>query len=237
MTSDRTQMTKINEKQPEKIPVQYVEGKACFMDMEIKIDHRALIPRPETELLVSTVARFCREKGWKVPFVLDVGTGSGVIPLGLVRLLKDCRVIGSDVSCEALLLARENLARFGYEDRITLVRSDMFDRFKDGYLNTFDVIVSNPPYVSQKDYENLDPWVLAEPREALYGGIEGMDYLNILAEKSWEYLRPDGLFAVEVGYDQGEKMKDKLRACGFCDVESFKDFNDHERVIVGWKNG
>jgi release factor glutamine methyltransferase len=221
----------------EEIPIQYREGKASFMGMDVLVDPRVLIPRPETELLVSVVARLCREKGWKAPLILDVGTGSGAVSMGLVKLMSSSLVIASDISGEALCVAKENIENLGYEKNITLVKSDMFRRFREGYHETFDIIVSNPPYVSENDYEKLDAWVKAEPRIALHAGAEGMDCLNILAEESSDYLKKGGFLAVEVGYDQAGKMKGKLASAGFVDIASFKDAGSHERVIIGRKNG
>ncbi|MGB2600009.1 MAG: peptide chain release factor N(5)-glutamine methyltransferase [Candidatus Omnitrophota bacterium] len=219
------------------MPVQYREGKTRFLDMEILVDPRVLVPRPETELLVKAVADTCLEKGLKDPFVLDVGTGSGAISAGLAGSLAGCSIIASDVSRDALCVARENVDRLGYAGRVTLAESDMFEAFEDGYFEAFDVIVSNPPYVSEEDYAGLDAWVLAEPRIALYAGVEGMDHLNRLAKESEKFLKKGGFLALEIGYDQAEKVKDKLRLCGFRDIASFKDFNGYERVIIGWKHG
>jgi release factor glutamine methyltransferase len=219
------------------VPVQYMEGKATFMGMDIMVDPRVLIPRPETELLVAVIADLCRERSGKKPLILDVGTGSGIIPLGLAKLIGDCRVIGADISEGALNVARENLRRSGYEDRIRLVVSDMFSAFVPEYENAFDCVVSNPPYVSKRDYERLDAWVKTEPKIALYAGDEGMDYLNLIACQSGRFLAPGGFLAVEVGYDQSKKVKRRFSECGFDDVAGFRDFNGYERVIVGWKHG
>jgi release factor glutamine methyltransferase len=219
------------------IPVQYREGKTRFLDTEILVDPRVLIPRPETELLVRVVADTCMEKGSKDPLVLDIGTGSGAISVGLAGLIADCSIIASDVSRDALCVARKNVDRLGYAGRVTLVESDMFGALEDRHREAFDVIVSNPPYVSEEDYAGLDAWVLAEPRIALYAGVEGMDYLSRLAEESGKFLKKGGFLALEVGYDQAEKVKDKLRLCGFRNIASFEDFNGYERVIIGWKHG
>ncbi|RKY41544.1 MAG: peptide chain release factor N(5)-glutamine methyltransferase [Candidatus Makaraimicrobium thalassicum] len=221
----------------ETVPVQYQEGTAAFMDMNVLVDPRVLIPRPETELLVSVAAGLCRGKSWKSPVILDVGTGTGVIPLGLTKLIEDCRVIGADICEEALNVARENLRRFNREDRVELVVSDMFAAFVPEYENFFDCVVSNPPYVSEKDYEGLDAWVKAEPRIALCAGREGMDHLNVLAGQSGRFLAPGGFIAVEAGYDQAQKVKDAFRVSGFTDITAFRDFNGYERVITGWKRG
>ena len=222
----------------ETIPIQYQEGKARFMDMDIMVDPRVLIPRPETELLVEIVAGICMIKKRKEPFILELGTGSGIIPIALTKLIKDCKVIGSDICEEALSVARSNLEKFDSEDRVELVASDMFEVFAAiGYREAFDCIVSNPPYVSQKDYEKLDAWVRAEPKKALYAGVEGMDYLNIISAQSMRFLRPGGFVAVEIGYDQAEKVKKSFSEAGFEDITGYKDFNEFERVIVGWKHG
>ena len=221
----------------ETIPVQYQEGKASFLGMDVMVDPRVLIPRPETELLVRTVSRLCAEKGWKAPLVLEIGTGSGIIPLGLARLVEGCRVVATDISEDALDLARENLKLFGGGARISLVASDMFAALKDGHREIFDCVVSNPPYVSDKDYENLDAWVRAEPGIALRAGEEGLDHLEAIAAGSARFIKKGGFVAVEVGYDQSAKVKDLFSDNGFEDICSCRDFNGYERVIVGWKHG
>ena len=219
------------------IPIQYQEGKVSFLGIDIAVDERVLIPRPETELLVSVVAKACREAAWKKPLVLEVGTGSGVIPLALSKLVDSSNIVVSDISPEALSVARENFKRNGYENKIQLVNSDMFSAFEGKCEGSFNCIVSNPPYVSKRDYERLDAWVKAEPRIALYAGDEGMDYLDILIEKSTTFLTPGGFLAMEVGYDQAQKVKDRLTLTGFRKVIGYRDFNDYERVIVGWAHG
>ncbi|MFC1548438.1 peptide chain release factor N(5)-glutamine methyltransferase [Candidatus Omnitrophota bacterium] len=221
----------------ETIPIQYQEGTARFLGMDISVDPRVLIPRPETELLVETAAAFCRERAFRNPLILDLCTGSGIISIGLAKILRDCRIIGVDVSEEALEVARENVSRLDQEDKVELVVSDMFAAFDGKYEGSFDCIVSNPPYVSDEDYEKLDAWVKAEPRIALYAGKEGMEYLDMIACESGRFLRPGGFMAVEIGYDQSEKVRNRLDENGFVDIEGFEDINGYERVIVGWKNG
>jgi release factor glutamine methyltransferase len=221
----------------ETVPVQYQQGKASFLGMDILVDERVLIPRPETELLVEVAAGLCRQSSLEKPFILDLCTGSGAVALGLVSMLDGCRVIGSDVSQDAISVARKNIDRFDLGDRVKLLISDMFESFGAEYEGAFDCIVSNPPYVSDKDYVKLDAWVKAEPKIALYAGAEGMDYLSLLIPGSARFLKPGGFLAVEVGYDQAGKVKRQFDACGFEKIDSFRDFNRHERVIVGWKNG
>jgi len=219
------------------VPIQYREGRTRFMDMDILVAPRVFIPRPETELLIRTVADLCQKELLEAPFILDIGTGSGVVPLGLTRFIEGCRVISVDISQNALEVAEQNIARYGRGERITLMRSDMFEVFGAEHEGLFDAVVSNPPYVSDRDYEELDPWVKAEPRVALYAGKEGLDHLSVLVEESPRFLKPDGFVAVEVGYDQGRKVKDLFMKNGFSRVKGLYDFNNYERVIVGWKNG
>jgi len=221
----------------EKIPIQYREGKAAFMGMDILVDPRVLIPRPETELLVEVVCDLCRKSARKRFFILDMCTGSGAVSIAMARQLDNCRVIGSDVCSDALSVAGENLERFDIADKVELVISDMFTAFGPDYDNAFDCVVSNPPYVSEKDFEKLDDWVRSEPRKALYSGKEGMDHLRVIAAESGRVLSSGGFVAVEVGYDQAEKVKASLSENGFIDVTAFRDFNGYERVIAGWKHG
>ncbi|MFH1798338.1 MAG: peptide chain release factor N(5)-glutamine methyltransferase [Candidatus Omnitrophota bacterium] len=215
------------------IPVQYQEGKANFLGMEISVDSRVLIPRPETELLVKVSADLCKKKEWQVPSVLDIGTGSGAVSLGLAKLIKNCRITAVDISSDALDAARKNITKFGYDDKIELVLSDMFSAFEEE-CPLFNCIVSNPPYVSDTDYEVLDDWVKAEPKIALSAGGEGMDYLKTIISMSRKFLVPGGFTAVEIGYDQAEKVKREFVKNNFKDVTGFFDFNNYERVIAGW---
>ena len=221
----------------ETTPIQYEEGKTVFMGMEIMVDPRVLIPRPETELLVKKTAETAMGAGMESPRILEIGTGSGVIALGLTKLMSGCSVISADISEEALQAAAANIEARGAGERIKLVRSDMFSVFGYSYRGVFDIIVSNPPYVSDKDYSELDAWVRAEPEVALRAGSEGMDHLRTLAEEAPTYLRNGGFLAVEIGYDQADKVKNAFRTAGLKDIRSFVDLNGYERVITGVKRG
>jgi len=221
----------------ENIPVQYQEGKAPFMGMDIMVDPRVLIPRPETELLVRTAARFLLERGDEAPYVLEIGTGSGIIPLGMTRLVPGCRVLATDISEDALEVSRKNIEMSGPPGAIELLASDMFSSLGGGFKERFDCVISNPPYVSDRDYRSLDAWVKAEPPAALRAGPEGMDHLEVIASESADFIKPGGFVAAEVGYDQAEKMKSLLVDNGFKEVGTHRDLNGYERVITGWKNG
>ena len=219
----------------ETIPIQYQEGYAKFFDMDIIVDPRVLIPRPETELLVEVVTELCVSKKWKSPNILEIGVGTGIISISLSKRIDKVNILGVDVLKSILSLAWENIERHNSEDNIDLRVSDMFSEVKE--KGFFNAIVSNPPYISESDYEKLDAWVKAEPRIALFGGKEGLDFLNIIAQEASEYLINGGFLALEIGYNQAEVMKKKLIENNFVNITTYKDFNGYERVIVGWKNG
>ena len=221
----------------ETVPIQYETGKALFMGMELEVDPRVLIPRPETELLVRTAIDLCQGIELDSPFLLEIGTGSGIIPLGITKFMKDSRIISTDISEDALIVAKKNIDKFASACDIRLIRSDMFKELDKNNENSFDGIISNPPYVSDKDYEKLDAWVKAEPEIALRGGIEGRDAIDTIISGSYRFLKIDGFLAIEVGYDQAEKVKDLLTRRGFSGVTGFTDHNGHERVVVGRKKG
>ncbi|MBD3380498.1 MAG: peptide chain release factor N(5)-glutamine methyltransferase [Candidatus Omnitrophica bacterium] len=221
----------------ENIPVQYRKGKASFLDIDVSVDPRVFIPRPETGVLVKVVCETCRKEGWDGPRILELGTGSGIIPISLARRLPGVRITAVDISRDALAVAADNINAFGVSGRIDLLESDMFDSLGQGYTEIFDVIVSNPPYVSEPDLARLDVWVKAEPEIALLSGDEGMDHLMIIASRSRRYLKKGGMVAVEVGYDQAEKVKRAFRENGLEEIASFRDEAGHERVITGRKNG
>ena len=220
----------------ETVPIQYETGIARFMGMDIFVDPRVLIPRPETELLIRTVVALCQDRLLESLRVLDIGTGSGIVSLGVAKLLSNVSVLGVDISGDALDVASRNIEKFG-TSAIKLLQSDMFEAVDAELEGTFDVIVSNPPYVSDKDYAKVDAWVKAEPRIALWSGEEGMDHLRILADRGGKFLRSGGFIAVEIRYEQAEKTKCLFAEKGFTEIKGFFDSNGYERVIVGWKHG
>ncbi len=206
----------------EREPVAYITGRKGFRHIELRVDHRALIPRPETELLV--------ELGITLPKaikILDVGTGSGAVALALKHERKDLNVTGSDVSEQALDLARENGQKLGLE--VTWLGSDLLDDVPDEY----DAVVSNPPYVAESERRTLAPEILRhEPEEALFAGQDGLKTIQRLIAQLAE--RPRIGFAVlEVGAGQAMAVGDLMRAAGFGAVHTERDLAGIERVVVG----
>ncbi|MFA6635762.1 MAG: peptide chain release factor N(5)-glutamine methyltransferase [Candidatus Omnitrophota bacterium] len=220
----------------EAIPPQYLDGFAVFMGRRIKVDPRVLIPRPETEILVRTAKDEIELSGKKKSRILDMCTGSGAVAIALAEILPDVKITAADISREALEVAEDNLRHFGFAGRIELAVSDLFSAFGNDSENLFDAIVSNPPYVSDRDFKLLDPWVKAEPAIALFAGEKGMDYLSRICEESPKFLKDGGFLAVEIGYDQYPAVTQKMAECGFSEIKSFKDENGYDRVIMGQKN-
>ncbi|KJJ83228.1 N5-glutamine S-adenosyl-L-methionine-dependent methyltransferase [Candidatus Omnitrophus magneticus] len=220
-------------------PIQYEQNLANFMGMDIYVDERVFIPRPETELLVKTVAEMVslKKSGDEKYLFLEIGTGSGIIPICISKLLPESRIISVDVSRDALSVAKRNIERLVPDSDITLFYSDIFSAVGDIYFEKFDAIISNPPYVSSKDYEKLDAWVKSEPKIALWGGVDGLDYYKKIAENGMKFLKKGGLVGVEVGYDQGLAVKKIFNENSFSNVKSFRDFNNFDRIVIGWKHG
>lgn len=208
-------------------PLQHVIGEVEFMRRDFRCDARALIPRPETEELVSLVLR---ENLAQPARVLDLGTGSGVIGLSLAKEMPpSTEVLLSDLSPEALALSRENAQALEVE--VTLVESDLFSNLE----GTFDLIVANLPYVPERDRASLAPELSHDPEAALFSGEDGMDLVKKFTALVATFLRPGGLVAMEVGHDQGEATAALLEANGLERVEVKADLAGVARFPFGWK--
>jgi release factor glutamine methyltransferase len=198
-------------------PVAYILGRKEFRHISVAVDPRVLIPRPETELLV--------EVGLTLPTgarVVDVGTGSGAVALALKHERPDLRVLGTDVSTDALAVARANAARLGLE--VEFVEADLLD----GVEGPFDAVLANPPYVESG--ARLPPDVAEyEPAGALLAGPDGLDVIRRLVEAAAGVP----LFALEVGAGQAPAVRALLEGAGFGSIELLRDLAGHERVVVG----
>jgi release factor glutamine methyltransferase len=206
----------------EREPVAYIIGKRGFRHIELTVDHRALIPRPETELLV--------EIGIALPEairVLDVGTGSGAVALVLKHERKDLNVTGSDISEQALNLARENGQKLGLD--VEWLRSDLMDDVPDEY----DAVLSNPPYVAESERATLAPEILRhEPESALFAGDDGLETIRRLLAQLAERKRVRTA-ALEVGAGQADPVSELMRRAGFPRVRAERDLAGIKRVVVG----
>ena len=211
-------------------PLQYVLGEWDFRTLTLSCDRRALIPRPETEELVTRVLAYLADRRTGgVPLVVDVGTGTGAIILSIAAEYRgEAALLGTDVSEDAILLARENAVRCGLDGRVKFAVADGLDDFDEP--QSVDVIVSNPPYVSTAEWEALDPRVRDyEPRLALDGGPAGLDFYDRYLGDAVNLLKPGGAAFFEIGEGQGPALRELMAAYGFADVRIDRDFAGHDR--------
>lgn len=217
-------------------PLQYVLGTAVFRDIELRSDPRALVPRPETEVLVEEVLVWARLQDRSLTG-LDVGTGTGAIALSLLKEGPFQRMVGTDSSLEALALARENAEALGLQESLELRAGSLFEPLTEGEL--FDVVVANPPYIPEPDRNSLQPEVRDwEPSGALFAGPQGLDVLIPLVRGASAHLRGGGLFATEVGDGQGPGVARELEDTGvFRQVTVKPDLAGRGRVVLGVASG
>jgi release factor glutamine methyltransferase len=206
-------------------PLQYLTGQQQFMDLVLEVVPGVFVPRPETERLVEEALRLIEDV--KVPVVVDVGTGTGAVALALKRYRPDARVLATDLSPEAIALARKNAARLGLD--VDILPGDLLRPVPPELRGSVDLLVSNPPYVTEAEYESLPDEVKAEPYEALVGGTA---IHRRLAAAAVEWVHPGGWLAVEIGADQGTGVsalfKEHLER-----VQVLPDLAGRDRVVRG----
>lgn len=212
-------------------PVQYVIGQTEFMGHVFRVDKRALIPRPDTEVLVEQVLKDEALWAGDRSVVVDVGTGSGCIVLSLALARKGL-FLAIDRSAEALELARENAAALGVADRVGFTLADDLSDWVEP--ESADAIVANLPYIRTAEWAKLPVHIKDhEPRLALDGGEDGLSVIRQLVEDGAIVLKPGGRLYLEIGYDQGSAVCELMKAGGYRDVGLFKDFGGRDRVVCG----
>ena len=212
------------QKRKASMPLQYILGTQGFMGMELKVTPDVLIPRSDTEVLVEQVLG----DGVKDMSVLDLCTGSGCILLGLMKNETGIQGTGADVSEKALQVAKDNAKT--QEIRAEWLLSDLYSAIS----GKFDVITSNPPYIRTSEIEHLMPEVgKYEPRSALDGGADGLDYYRKIVKDAPKYLNPGGRLYLEIGSEQGEAVKTLLEENGFNEVRIIRDYARLDRVVTG----
>jgi release factor glutamine methyltransferase len=211
-------------------PLQYVVGRAAFRDLELAVDPRVLIPRPETEVLVETVLEW--SSGREALDGLDLGTGSGCIALALLSEGPFRSMVATDASADALALAGVNARAAGVADRIELREGPLWETTAKG--ETFDVVVSNPPYVADAESAGLEPEVRDwEPASALFAGPRGLEVLEAVVDGAAARLRPGGLLALEVGAGQTEAVAERIRGSGLFGAPAVRrDLAKRPRIVT-----
>jgi len=210
-------------------PPYRILGRRSFYGLEFKLSKATLEPRPDTEILVDAVLDQLKDRKQEKLAIVDLGTGTGAICQALLSQLPNARGLGVDLSSDALATAEENAALNGLSERFAVRQSDWFENIS----GTFDVIVSNPPYIEAKVIPSLDREVRDfDPHFALDGGDDGLDAYRAIAAQARPFLNENGLVAVETGFDQRQSVDEIFRKHGFALVEARKDYGGNDRAQV-----
>jgi release factor glutamine methyltransferase len=206
-------------------PLQHLTGEQTFRRISLEVRPGVFVPRPETEVLVGLA--LAELEGVAGPFVVDVGTGTGAVALSVKHERPDASVFATDLSADAVELARSNGSRLGLD--VTFLEGDLLDPLPGELLGRVDVVMSNPPYIDPDVYDDLPAEVRADPELALIGGVELVDRL---ATDAARWLRPAGLLAIEIGDAQGAEVIRRLQG-RFRDLRVEPDLTGRDRVILG----
>lgn len=213
------------EKRREHIPLQYILGTQPFLGREFIVTPDVLIPRIETEQLCTMAIGEAIDRGAKLS-VLDLCTGSGCIAVSLALALPESTVDACDLSEKALSMAQHNAEQL--HAHVAFLQGDLLSAAEG---RTYDMIVSNPPYIPRQECTKLQPEVLQEPMMALDGGEDGLNFYRRIAMNAPKYLNPGGTLLMEIGYDQGESVPALLSEAGFSAPQVFRDQYDHDRIV------
>jgi len=237
---EKTKLENNIRKRIDKIPLQYITKHQEFMGMDFLIEKGVLIPRPETEILVEEVIKKLK----KYPYydnlsIADLGTGTGVIAISIAKFIDNITVYATDISKKSLKVALKNAQKHDCKDKITFLLGDLFEPFKNKIkIFSLEAIISNPPYINSNDFKLLPSEVKDnEPKIALFGGIDGLDYYRKIIKKSTQYLKKNGFIALEVGFSQSKIVKELIIKEGKFnqDIEIIKDYLGIDRVVIAYK--
>lgn len=212
------------------VPLQYLVGEAYFAGNRYFVDKHTLIPRPETEIAVEkSLSKFAKQESLKI---LDIGTGSGCISVELAKFYEKSEITACDISEKALAVAKKNACRYFVDSRINFVCSDVFS----GITGNFNLIVSNPPYISKKDVNRVQGDVFAfEPHNALFADDDGLFFYKKIIKEAENYLLDKGYIVFELGENQSSEVADYFLQNGFVNIELTKDLDGINRVISAQK--
>jgi len=204
-------------------PLQYILGETEFYNCEIKVNRHVLIPRPETEFLVEKIIL----ENPKIKKILDIGTGSGAIAIALAKLMPNCKIDAIDISINALEIAKNNAVKNNVN--INFFHSNIFENVNHQY----NVIVSNPPYISENSFIQLQPEITKfEPVMALVANENGLYFYRKILEDAKEYLANNGKIYFEIGHNQAKKIKNIATLNGFKNIELCRDLNNFDRIMM-----
>lgn len=217
-------------KRETRYPLQYILGESYFFGRRFVVNEAVMIPTPETELLCESALQFLRYRELSTPRILDVGCGSGVVCVTMKLESPESSVTALDISGDALTVASKNAELLDAQG-IDFLESDIYSALTDSAR--FDLILSNPPYIADSEYEGLPPEVKADPRVALTSGEQGLDIIRTLIDQAPNYLAPGGRVMFEIGYDQAELIAKMVDAdARYKSHVLLKDLNDIDRVVI-----
>lgn len=222
------------DRRKEGYPIQYIINEKEFMGLDFYVEEGVLIPRPDTEILVEYILDYIDKVYGKEKIdLLDIGIGSGAIGISIAYYKKNANVYGVDISDSALRVSNINRVRFNLNN-VTLIKSDLFENIDKN--RKFHIIASNPPYISRRDMEILQEEVKNyEPKIALEGGLDGLDFYRRIIPESKCYLYQGGLLILEIGYDQNIQVRNMMEREGFINIKTLKDLQGFDRVVLGIK--
>jgi release factor glutamine methyltransferase len=212
-------------------PLQFILNESWFYGRRFYVTPDVMAPTPETEMLCEHAIRLVQSRDFESPRILDIGVGSGVISVTLALELPSCRVMSLDISPAALKVAGENVARHAVTSRVELRESDLFAALKPE--ERFELIVSNPPYIAEPEYEGLDPEVKADPKVAMLGGPQGLDVIRRIVAEAPYHLAENGRIMFEIGCGQAESVARIVEQDGrYREFSILRDLNDRDRIII-----
>ena len=213
------------------IPIQYITNKQEFMKLNFYVDENVLIPQNDTEILVEEVMNLCKD--FEKVVVLDLCTGSGAIGVSIAKYVEKSVVYASDISSKALQIAKLNSKNNMVSTKMNFIESNLFEKIEN---IKFDIIVTNPPYIETDTIKELDIEVQHEPKIALDGGEDGLDFYKNIIENADKYLKKDGYLALEIGYNQKEAVVNLIENTNkYKDIYSKQDLAGNDRIIVAKK--
>lgn len=216
------------EKMIKGVPLQHITHSQEFMKMNFYVNENVLIPRPDTEILVEEVINIAKKINAKK--ILDLCTGSGAIAISLAKYIENSQITAVDISEEALRIAKLNAVNNNVEDKITFVKSDLFENI---VKEKYDIIVSNPPYIKKDFMKKLDKEVQQEPYIALDGGYDGLDFYRKIISEGYQYLKFKGYLCMEIGYDQKQEVFDMIeKQEKYSNTYSKIDLGGNDRIVV-----
>ncbi|MCX6829564.1 MAG: peptide chain release factor N(5)-glutamine methyltransferase [candidate division Zixibacteria bacterium] len=227
----REQFDRIIDKRTTRYPLQYILGEMYFYGRKFMVTPEVMVPTPETELLCDLAINYIRNEGIGEPDILDVGTGSGVIAVTIACELPDSFVTALDISPGALTIAHKNAGEYEVASRIEFVESNAFTEVRAD--RKYELILSNPPYISDDEYKGLPPEVLADPKISLVSGPKGLDFIAMLVGRAPDFLKKKGRLMFEIGYNQADLVAEMTeKDSRYHSISIFKDLNDIDRVVI-----